>query len=306
MLAPSAAGVNVSFTRASGTSHLRERVTWTRLPDLPGIELLRLENTDRHWRVINDAFGIGASLGWEGDVICDGRPSAMTRGASLCVVPGQVHSTPRTRRRGNFQSVTFTPPRFESYLAEHGVAPGCGFWATPVAPLSASLLKSLEHVFALAGTAHTALEIQAGIVDLVALAVDELLDTRPRKVPLGQKKAERIRECLHFDEGDDLSLDALAGRTGMTRYQVVRTFTARYGVAPHAYQLCRKIMRARQLLRDGMPATDVATACGFADQSHFGRHFRRQVGVTPGQYARAMRETRTRGVATARAGDNRT
>jgi AraC family transcriptional regulator len=32
---------------------------------------------------------------------------------------------------------------------------------------------------------------------------------------------------------------------------------------------------------------DVAAAAGFADQSHFGRVFRRIVGVTPGQYRRA-------------------
>jgi len=35
-----------------------------------------------------------------------------------------------------------------------------------------------------------------------------------------------------------------------------------------------------------LPA-QVAADCGFADQSHFTRHFKRLTGVTPAQYARA-------------------
>jgi AraC-like DNA-binding protein len=37
-----------------------------------------------------------------------------------------------------------------------------------------------------------------------------------------------------------------------------------------------------------MRATDVAPAAGFTDQSHLHRHFRRRLGLTPGQYARAV------------------
>jgi AraC-like DNA-binding protein len=39
------------------------------------------------------------------------------------------------------------------------------------------------------------------------------------------------------------------------------------------------------MLIDGAPAADVAVRCGFVDQSHFTRHFKRIAGVTPAQYA---------------------
>ena len=38
------------------------------------------------------------------------------------------------------------------------------------------------------------------------------------------------------------------------------------------------------LLRQGMSLTQVAETMGFNDQSHYIRHFKRVMGVTPGQY----------------------
>jgi AraC-like DNA-binding protein len=54
---------------------------------------------------------------------------------------------------------------------------------------------------------------------------------------------------------------------------------------------------ARRLLLDGVSAADVALRCGFADQSHFNRHFKRFNAVTPMQYAHAHSpKLRTAGV----------
>ncbi|HEY0468097.1 MAG TPA: helix-turn-helix domain-containing protein, partial [Polyangiaceae bacterium] len=76
-------------------------------------------------------------------------------------------------------------------------------------------------------------------------------------------------------------------RAGLSRFEALRAFKKRYGLPPHAYQLCLRIGHARRLLLEGAPAAEVAARCGFADQSHFTRHFKRFNGVTPMQYATA-------------------
>jgi len=43
-------------------------------------------------------------------------------------------------------------------------------------------------------------------------------------------------------------------------------------------------VRAKALLGQGWSIVRTALAAGFADQSHFTRHFKRFVGVTPGRY----------------------
>jgi AraC-like DNA-binding protein len=49
-----------------------------------------------------------------------------------------------------------------------------------------------------------------------------------------------------------------------------------------------RIARARALLAGGASPAAVAADCGFADQPHLTRTFKRVVGVTPARYARAF------------------
>ncbi|MEW6644215.1 MAG: helix-turn-helix transcriptional regulator [Pseudomonadota bacterium] len=76
----------------------------------------------------------------------------------------------------------------------------------------------------------------------------------------------------------------MAARMGMSREGFSRSFSKRWGMPPHAFRLARRLNRARQMLRSGEAIAAVAAETGFADQSHFGRWFRRAFGVTPGQY----------------------
>ena len=58
------------------------------------------------------------------------------------------------------------------------------------------------------------------------------------------------------------------------------------GLPPHQYVIARRVERARQLLQAGtnLSLAEVALRAGFSDQSHFCRHFKRLVGVTPGRF----------------------
>jgi AraC-like DNA-binding protein len=94
---------------------------------------------------------------------------------------------------------------------------------------------------------------------------------------------------LRSDTSANVSLDELSAVSGAGKYHLVRLFKDAFGVPPHAFQVSQRVMLARRLLERGERATDVATMVGFADQSHLHRHFRRRLGITPQQYARAVR-----------------
>ncbi len=56
-------------------------------------------------------------------------------------------------------------------------------------------------------------------------------------------------------------------------------------ITPHQYVIRRRIERAKQLLKQSdLRIVDIALACGFANQSHFSRHFRRIVGISPKEF----------------------
>jgi AraC-like DNA-binding protein len=98
----------------------------------------------------------------------------------------------------------------------------------------------------------------------------------------------RAREHLRERWDQPVSLAELAGVAGLSRFELARRFREQIGVAPHAFQVNLRVERARALLAAGHPPATVAAACGFADQPHLTRTFKRAVGVTPGRYARAV------------------
>jgi AraC family transcriptional regulator len=82
------------------------------------------------------------------------------------------------------------------------------------------------------------------------------------------------------------TLEQMAAVADLSHYHFARQFKATTGLAPHQYVIARRVERAQHLLRrDGkLDLAEVALRVGFAHQSHFSFHFKRIVGVTPGQF----------------------
>ncbi len=83
-----------------------------------------------------------------------------------------------------------------------------------------------------------------------------------------------------------MSLAELAAVAGLSRFELVRRFRDQVGVPPHVFQINLRVEYARRMLTSGVAPAAVAAACGFADQPHLTRTFKRAVGVTPARYAR--------------------
>lgn len=92
----------------------------------------------------------------------------------------------------------------------------------------------------------------------------------------------------YMDERLDsrITLADLAAHLELSPAVLLRRFRAEAGMAPYEYVVSRRVDVARGLLARGVPIADVAVHAGFADQSHLTRHFKRVVGITPGDYLR--------------------
>jgi AraC family transcriptional regulator len=82
------------------------------------------------------------------------------------------------------------------------------------------------------------------------------------------------------------TLEQIAAVARLSPYHFARLFKAATGLPPHQYVIMRRVERARQLLLAGtdLSLAEVAACAGFSDQSQFSNHFKRLVGVTPGQF----------------------
>jgi AraC-like DNA-binding protein len=99
----------------------------------------------------------------------------------------------------------------------------------------------------------------------------------------------RAKELLSADLGGNLPLKDVARECRLSVSHFSRAFRRTVGVAPHNWLLTRRIDVAKEKLRDHrLPLSAVASACGFADQSHLTRVFTGMVGVSPGAWRRAL------------------
>ncbi len=89
--------------------------------------------------------------------------------------------------------------------------------------------------------------------------------------------------AAHLDE--DLSLDALADRTGLSAFHLHRVFATAVGETPKQFTLRLRLGRAAALLLSGKETVlDIALASGFRSHEVFCRAFRRRFGMSPSAY----------------------
>ena len=82
-----------------------------------------------------------------------------------------------------------------------------------------------------------------------------------------------------------VTIAELADAAGWSRRHFTQRFTAEFGQGPKVVAGLLRFGRSREMVRRGIPAVEVAQRCGYADQSHLVREWRRHTGTTPGRWA---------------------
>lgn len=96
----------------------------------------------------------------------------------------------------------------------------------------------------------------------------------------------RVRDYLDSHFSENISMKQLADLVNLSPFYLARLFQKAVGLPPHAYQVQRRIQKAKELIRHGVKLSEVAFDCGFTDQSHLSRHFKKSLGLAPGAYQR--------------------
>jgi AraC family transcriptional regulator len=105
--------------------------------------------------------------------------------------------------------------------------------------------------------------------------------------PLDDRRLARAAEHVEAHLAEPLSLTEMAAVACLSPWHFNRAFRAATGLPPHRYVTARRVERAKRLLATDMALIEVAMACGFSSQSHFGEVFKAQTGATPGHWRRA-------------------
>lgn len=100
----------------------------------------------------------------------------------------------------------------------------------------------------------------------------------------------RVRKVLeHIDAHlhEDISVADLSALLDLSEGYFSRAFRTTLGHPPHTYIINRRLSRAKEMIRTSARSlAEIAQACGFCDQPHLTKCFRRSLGTSPATWRR--------------------
>jgi AraC-like DNA-binding protein len=217
-------------------------------------------------------------------LICRDRSYTMQRGDAVIIMPNEVHAG-GSYERCSFSFATLHIPRTVLELLC-----GCQYareYMAPVQLLDRSLAEILYR------------NLIGGLPDTLSLA-DQLtcLDDGLGKlfkakrslafpaVPLMEchPAVKRAKSIINATFTESIDFCRLAAEVNLHQRYLISLFKTMTGIPPHQYQIALRVDLARRLLDYNLPLCSVASSAGFADQSHFNRHFKRIYSLTPGAF----------------------
>ena len=101
---------------------------------------------------------------------------------------------------------------------------------------------------------------------------------------------KKITAAIKDDLAHDWTVEELAGTLGLSAGHFSRSFRRSTGASPRQWLIRQRIDAAiDRLLMTQEPLSEIAIACGFAEQAHFTRTFTRLIGTSPGAWRRDHR-----------------
>ncbi|WP_082522356.1 helix-turn-helix domain-containing protein [Acidovorax sp. Root402] len=231
-----------------------------------------------HW---HDEWSFGAVVRGECRCIVGGQPFGARSGDLIAISPGTVHTgalTAPDSLGGVLVTMLYVPAE---WFAREGLAP----------PARSGVVQSPR----LAGRAReldSAEKAQSWMRDALPLLCDELA---PRAGVIADPiPSQSVRSLIQKVQvavlSGETSVAGLALHCSVSRERLHRVSRDWLGMAPGEYLRAVRLHRAKQLLLDGRPLASIAADCGFSDQAHFTRWFRKTFGYSPGDLQEALQE----------------
>lgn len=208
-------------------------------------------------------------------------------GNIAAINPGEVHTGARAVDTGWAYRAFYPSIAWMQQLAGAIAGRAVGVpWLPDHVIVDAELAAALAHAHRMLEADADRLAAETALTASFAMLLTRHASARP---PASAARPDAIRVSvmqarLAHDLCETLTLTELAAAVGLSTFHAARLFSRSVGMPPHAWRKQLRLQRAQALLRQGKSVTEVASATGFADQSHFTRHFKRAYGVAPGRW----------------------
>ncbi|NLP34162.1 MAG: AraC family transcriptional regulator [Clostridiales bacterium] len=99
-------------------------------------------------------------------------------------------------------------------------------------------------------------------------------------------RIEEILSYINKNLEEPLSIDFISEKFFINKYYLMHLFKTETGFTLYRYIQKKRAIKAADLLKEGKPAGEVCSLCGFGDYSTFVRTFKKEFKLSPKQYAK--------------------
>ncbi len=159
-------------------------------------------------------------------------------------------------------------------------------------PRQRAVLEALDRAFEAASEEKGGYELEiCGLLNRAWQGVyAQALPVIGARQPLPRMETARLKQMLGFIRehfAEDISPADIAAAAGVCERECFRCFKQELGTTPLSSLTDFRVRKAAELLREtDRSVTDIASACGFATSSYFGKVFRRRMNLSPLAYRR--------------------
>lgn len=268
----------------------KEYVKFWRDPVLRDLEMLHATYiTYAFTRHAHEGFGIAIVESGAMEFDYRGASHIAPAGSVVITHPGEMHTGHAVLETGwTYRTLLPAIDWLQQAATELGQqANAIPYFSSPVIH-DRRLNQQLIDLHRTLETSPSFLERESRFLGGMVQLIQQYGSNRPQVRAAGteNRAVKQVRDYLASHYTRNISLNELASLTNLSPFRLLRAFRKQTGLPPHAYLNHVRIQQAKQLLAAGYPIIDTALATGFADQSHLHRHFKKRLGVTPGQYVR--------------------
>lgn len=133
------------------------------------------------------------------------------------------------------------------------------------------------------------LYLYSSLYKILAILKDQRSTKTFKQQDIRHEHLKKIYECIDFNfTNPDFDIEVLSKIMILNHSYLCRLFKGLTGQTLKGYLVNKRIEYAADLLKNNpYSIKEIAFMCGFSDEVHFGKQFKRYKGVTAGEYRRA-------------------
>jgi len=271
----------------------KEWKKYSSVKDLDNLEVLKAlffqHSFGRHY---HEGYAIGIILKGSETYKCNKRINVAPKGSIVVVNPGEVHNGHASNSRKGWGYFMIYPhlSLIKKAMEQLGIKKYQLPWFPESVIFDTAFGKILCDFMGAFESGDSKLALESHFLRLLLILLQRHASFTPpsSKTYTDSGKVKTILEKIHMEYSENLSLESLAKDVGVSSYALLRLFKKQVGTSPYLLQAGLRIKKAKEQVTSGISLADAAVSCGFTDQSHMTRQFKRWLGVTPGEYFQAQ------------------